>query len=135
MLSLSRLEIIFFVDVVTAALAVGLLLVLQAPPGAGKTTRVPPALLQGGFAQQGRIVMLEPRRLAARAAARRMAQELGDALGVAVTPWDERLTTTAAQKVLVEADLSRKKRKGVVDKVAATLILQGYLQFRSMKTG
>lgn len=55
--------------------------VVRAPTGAGKTTRVPPALLNGGFAAEGRIVMLEPRRLAARAAARRMAQERADQLG------------------------------------------------------
>lgn len=46
--------------------------------------------------------------------------------------WDERLTTVAAQRVLIEADLSRKKRKGKVDKVAAVLILQGYLDRQSM---
>src|SRR5262245_48373002 len=55
--------------------------VLQAPTGAGKTTRVPPALLDAGLAPSGRIVLVEPRRLAARAAARRMAQERGQALG------------------------------------------------------
>ena len=59
--------------------------VLRAPTGAGKTTRVPPALLDAGLANQGRIVVLEPRRLAARAAARRMAAErsgrLGDEVG------------------------------------------------------
>lgn len=41
--------------------------------------------------------------------------------------WDERLTTMAAQKVLIEADVRREKRKKVVDKLAAVLILQGYL--------
>lgn len=56
-------------------------LVLRAPTGAGKTTRVPPALWKAGLADQGQIVLLEPRRLAARAAARRMAQELGLRLG------------------------------------------------------
>ncbi|MGF1581143.1 MAG: ATP-dependent helicase HrpB [Gemmataceae bacterium] len=56
-------------------------LVLQAPTGAGKTTRVPPTLLDAEFADTGRIVMLEPRRLAARAAARRMASERGGRVG------------------------------------------------------
>ncbi len=56
-------------------------LVLRAPTGAGKTTRVPPALLDAGVAGDGQIVMLEPRRLAARAAARRMAAEGGWRLG------------------------------------------------------
>lgn len=41
--------------------------------------------------------------------------------------WDERLTTVAAHKTLIEADMSRKKRKKVVDKMAAIFILQGYL--------
>jgi len=55
--------------------------VLRAPTGAGKTTRVPPALLDAGLAEHGRILMLEPRRLAARAAARRMTSERGGRLG------------------------------------------------------
>jgi len=41
--------------------------------------------------------------------------------------WDERLSTVAAEKVLIEADVSRKKRKTVIDKVAAVMILQGFL--------
>ena len=55
-------------------------LVLEAPPGAGKTTRVPRAILDSG-ATSGQIVVLEPRRLAARMAARRVAEELGDRVG------------------------------------------------------
>ncbi|UEM22995.1 ATP-dependent helicase HrpB [Skermanella mucosa] len=58
--------------------------VLQAPPGAGKTTRVPLALLQEGWLAGGKLIMLEPRRLAARAAARRMAGLLGEAVGETV---------------------------------------------------
>jgi len=53
-------------------------LVIEAPPGAGKTTRVPPALLDR---IGGEILVLEPRRLAARLAARRVAGELGEAVG------------------------------------------------------
>src|SRR5207302_11386423 len=55
--------------------------VLRAPTGAGKTTRVPPALLAAGIAGHKQILMLEPRRLAARAAARRMAAEDGSPVG------------------------------------------------------
>src|SRR5438132_2868051 len=55
--------------------------VLQAPTGAGKTTRVPPALLDAGLAGDRQILLLEPRRLAARAAARRMAAERGGRVG------------------------------------------------------
>ncbi|WP_281825994.1 ATP-dependent helicase HrpB [Jannaschia rubra] len=61
-----------------AALGAGGVAVLQAPPGAGKTTRVPLAMLPH---VAGRIVMLEPRRLATRAAAARMAQTLGEPVG------------------------------------------------------
>ncbi|KYO63952.1 Holliday junction resolvase RuvX [Thermovenabulum gondwanense] len=43
--------------------------------------------------------------------------------------WDERLTTVAAHKVLIDADISRKKRKGVIDKLAAVLILQSFLDY------
>ncbi|MFF7706168.1 ATP-dependent helicase HrpB [Pseudomonas sp. NPDC007930] len=55
--------------------------VLQAPPGAGKTTRVPLALLAEPWLRGQSIIMLEPRRLAARAAAERLASELGEAVG------------------------------------------------------
>jgi ATP-dependent helicase HrpB len=55
-------------------------LVLEAPPGAGKTTRVPRAMLDAGMGT-GEIVVLEPRRLAARLAARRVAEELGERVG------------------------------------------------------
>jgi ATP-dependent helicase HrpB len=55
--------------------------VLRAPTGAGKTTRVPPAILSAGLAGVGQIVVLQPRRLAARATARRMALERGTRLG------------------------------------------------------
>lgn len=58
--------------------------VLVAPPGAGKTTRVPLALLAEPWLNGGRILMLEPRRLAARAAARYMAASLGEAVGETV---------------------------------------------------
>src|SRR6201989_2281663 len=53
-------------------------LVIEAPPGAGKTTRVPPALLS---IVSGEVIVLEPRRIAARLAARRVAQEMGEAVG------------------------------------------------------
>ena len=46
---------------------------------------------------------------------------------VQLSYWDERLTTSAAQRTLVEADVSRRRRRQVVDKVAAVLILQGYM--------
>lgn len=47
--------------------------------------------------------------------------------------WDERLTTVSAQRTLIEADVSRKKRKLVVDQLAATLILQNFLDSKSKR--
>lgn len=55
------------------------------------------------------------------------AKVLMDKIQVPVVTWDERLSTVGASKVLLEADLSRRKRKKVIDKLAAVLILQGYL--------
>src|SRR5437764_3492720 len=59
-------------------------LVLEAPPGAGKTTRVPPALLDAGLANGGEVWVLEPRRLATRLAARRVAEERGEQVGASI---------------------------------------------------
>jgi ATP-dependent helicase HrpB len=58
--------------------------VLVAPPGAGKTTAVPLALLDEPWARGGKLIVLEPRRLAARAAAARMASSLGEPVGATV---------------------------------------------------
>ncbi|MDX8466456.1 ATP-dependent helicase HrpB [Mesorhizobium sp. VK23B] len=84
--------------------------VLVAPPGAGKTTLVPLALLDAPWLREGRIVLLEPRRLAARAAARRMAELLGEEPGGTVG-YAMRMEnrTSARTKVLVvtEGVLSR----------------------------
>ncbi|GIQ70108.1 putative pre-16S rRNA nuclease [Xylanibacillus composti] len=55
------------------------------------------------------------------------AEELKHALGLPVTLWDERLSTAMVERTLIAADISRKKRKQVVDKMAAAVILQSYL--------
>jgi len=49
---------------------------------------------------------------------------------VEVVPWDERFSTVQAERALLEGDLSRRRRRGVIDKVAASLILQSYLESR-----
>jgi putative Holliday junction resolvase len=54
-------------------------------------------------------------------------EDMRRALSVSVITWDERLSTVQAERVLLEAGLSRKKRKKVIDKTAATVILQTYL--------
>ena len=69
---------------ISAALARSPNLVVQAPPGSGKTTVLPLALLDEAWTAGGRIIVLEPRRLAARMAARRMADLLGEAVGETV---------------------------------------------------
>jgi len=62
---------------------------------------------------------------------RAFAARVGTHLGLPIEFWDERLTTVAAERVLLEADLSRGRRREVIDKVAAALILEGYLARRS----
>lgn len=68
----------------------------------------------------------------------RRVKELGEKirqlLKIDIVYWDERLTTVAAERVLICADVSREKRKGVIDKLAAVLILQGYLDLQSNKS-
>ena len=56
-----------------------------------------------------------------------MFKEKLETLGVQVVLWDERLTTVAAERILISADVSRKKRKKIIDQMAAVQILQGYL--------
>ncbi|SMX49212.1 ATP-dependent helicase HrpB [Maliponia aquimaris] len=86
--------------------------VLQAPPGAGKTTRVPLALLEADLTR-GRIVMLEPRRLAARAAAQRLAEQLGEEPG-----------KTVGYRIRGESKTSRATRIEVVTEGILTRMIQ-----------
>lgn len=60
-----------------------------------------------------------------------MFKEKLETLGVEVILWDERLTTVAAQKILISADVSRKKRKKVIDQMASLQILQSYLDSKN----
>lgn len=59
-----------------------------------------------------------------------LACALGEALQARVATWDERLSTVEAERILIQADMSRRRRRRVVDQVAATLILQAYLDRR-----
>ncbi|WP_199617315.1 Holliday junction resolvase RuvX [Paenibacillus alkalitolerans] len=61
------------------------------------------------------------------------AETLKAAVAIPVHLWDERLTTVSAERMLIEADVSRKKRKGVVDRIAAALILQNYIDSKTSK--
>ncbi len=61
------------------------------------------------------------------------AQALARESGLEIVFWDERLSTQAAERTLIQADMSRAKRKKVVDKIAASIILQGYLDRLSFK--
>ena len=97
----------------TAMLATGNAAVLVAPPGAGKTTRVPLALLDAPWAAGKKLILLEPRRLAARAAAARMADTLGEAVG-----------ETIGLRVRMESRVSARTRVEVVTEgVFARMIL------------
>jgi ATP-dependent helicase HrpB len=87
--------------------------VLQAPPGAGKSTVVPLALLPEPWAHDKRILMLEPRRLAARAVAQRMAQTLGEAVG-----------RTVGYRMRMDTRVSRDTRIEVVTEGVLTRMLQ-----------
>ncbi len=92
------------------ALATHVCAVLQAPPGAGKTTRVPLALLNEPWLQNQRIVMLEPRRLAARNAAGWMAELLGEEAGATIgyrTRMDTKVSARTRVEVVTEGVLAR----------------------------
>ncbi|PSF13487.1 ATP-dependent helicase HrpB [Marinobacter fuscus] len=94
----------------TQTLARTTTVLLQAPPGAGKTTRVPLALLDAPWRGDRKILMLEPRRLAARSAARFMAQQLGETAGQTVgyrTRLDTRVSANTRIEVVTEGILTR----------------------------
>ncbi len=98
-------------EAIGAALAEHGRVVISAPPGAGKTTLVPLALLDSAWRRDGKIVMLEPRRLATRAAARRMADLVGGRVGelVGYQTRDERAIGPATRiEVLTEGVLTRR---------------------------
>jgi len=95
-----------------AALKAGPFAVLVAPPGAGKTTRVPLALLDAPWRGDGRIIVLEPRRLAARAAARRMADTLGEQVG-----------ETVGYRVRLDVKVSKRTRIEVVTEGVLTRMI------------
>lgn len=80
-LPIDDLPITDCLDDLTSALAQAQAVVLQAPPGAGKTTGIPPVLLNSGAAGSGRILLIQPRRIAARAAAQRLAKLLNSRVG------------------------------------------------------
>jgi ATP-dependent helicase HrpB len=83
-------------------------LVIEAPPGAGKTTRVPPALLE---IVTGEVVVLEPRRIAARLAARRVASEAGEAVGETVgyqVRFEEAISARTRLRFVTEGVLTRR---------------------------
>src|SRR6202790_469481 len=106
----ARLPVAEAVPRVAAALAERGAAVLEAPPGAGKTTLVPLLLLDAPWLRRQRIVMREPRRLAARASARRMATMLGERVGETVgyrTRLDTQVGPTTRLEVVTEGILIR----------------------------
>ncbi len=86
-------------------------LVLEAPPGAGKTTRVPRALLEAGLLGAGELLVLEPRRLATRMAARRVAEELGESVGERIgyqVRFEDRSSPRTKVRFVTEGVLTRR---------------------------
>ena len=63
--------------------------------------------------------------------AQEFAARLQSALGVPVETWDERLTTVQAERTLIDSDVRRERRRQIIDSLAASLILQGYLDYRN----
>jgi len=95
---------------IRASLAEHPRLVLEAPPGAGKTTQVPPALLDEPWLAGRKIVMLEPRRVAARAAANFMARQRGEDVGGTVgyrIRFENRVSASTRIEVVTEGILTR----------------------------
>ena len=60
-------------------------------------------------------------------------KNLSEELDIPILLWDERLTTVSAERSLIEADISRKKRQKVIDKIAASIILQNFLDYLNTK--
>jgi len=107
---MSRLPIEDVVPALRDVLLAGRDAVLTAPPGAGKTTRVPLALLDAAWLEGKKILLLEPRRLAARAAAHRMASTLGEPVGATVgyrMRLDTKVGSTTRIEVVTEGILTR----------------------------
>ncbi len=108
-----RLPIEAIVDAVVDDLQVGRSLVIEAPPGAGKTTVLPLAFLAAGFADEGDILVLQPRRLAARMAASRAAELLGERVGERVgyqVRFDSKVGPKTRVRLITEALLTRRLR-------------------------
>ncbi len=107
---MTQLPIAALLPDIRAALETAPGLVLQAPPGAGKTTGVPLALLDAPWLAGQRMIMLEPRRLAARAAAARMAETLGEAVGQTVgyrIRFESKVSAATRIEVVTEGILTR----------------------------
>ncbi|GFO70574.1 ATP-dependent helicase HrpB [Geomonas limicola] len=112
-----------------ARLEGGNVAVLQAPPGAGKTTRVPLALLDAAFAAEGRIIMLEPRRLAAVNAARFMAQALGEEVGQTVgfsIRFERKVCAATRIEVVTEGILARRLQSDPLLEGVSTVIFDEF---------
>jgi ATP-dependent helicase HrpB len=125
MTTLPQLPIVPALPELAAALAAGRPVVLEAPPGAGKSTVVPLALLEAPWRGDGRIVMLEPRRLAARAVAERMATLLGEQAGGQVgyrTRLETRVGPETRLEVVTEGILTRMlQRDAALEGVACVI--------------
>ncbi len=104
-------------------------LIIEATPGAGKTTRVPPALLDPIISNNGEVWVLEPRRLAARLSARRVAEEMGEELGETVgyqVRFEEMSSPRTRLRFLTEGVLTRRLLSNPTLKGVAAIVLDEF---------
>ncbi len=132
----SRLPIDAVLPELVAALRAHRAVALRAPTGSGKTTRVPPALLREGFLDDGRLLMLQPRRVAARACAHAMARQMGEAVGDTVgyqIRFDRRVSKRTKILVITEGVLTRRFASDPLLEGVACVILDEFHE-RSIHT-
>ncbi len=105
-----ELPIISVLPEVKAALSAGNLVILQAPPGAGKSTVLPLHLLDSPWLKDGKILMLEPRRLAAKMVANRLAQQINEETGETIgyrIRFEKKISSATKLEILTEGILTR----------------------------
>ena len=124
--TLQPLPIDPYLDGIVSHVAKSRTLVLVAAPGAGKTTRVPPALLESAHGEAGQILLLQPRRIAARASALRIAEERGGEVGEEIgyrVRFESRCSARTRLEVMTEGVLLRRIQDDpFLDGVAAVVL-------------
>lgn len=127
--ALSPLPIDDVLPEIVQAFRENLPVVLEAPPGAGKTTRVPRALLDAGLLDGGEVLVLQPRRLAARLSAHRVASELNETVGMTVgyqVRFEEQVSQHTRIRFITEGILTRRLIRDPLLKGVSTVLLDEF---------